>query len=506
MPSNFNTVSNGQTINAIDVNQFAQPILNLEAAMEDKEDKSQRGAPNGYASLNSSGKVPIGQIPVDELPTGGGGASELDDLTDVAISSPAPGQALRYNGTEFTNSAMGISDVSGLQSALDGKASAPHTHAASDITSGSLALERGGTGAGSASAARANLDVPSNTDLSSGLSGKSDIGHTHTMAEVTGLQSALDAKLAVDMGGEPNGYAQLDVSGKVPIEQIPVDELPTGGGGGASELDDLTDVEIDELQLSSGQVLKYNGTEFANAAMSVSDVSGLQSALDAKQDELAGIADVPGLQPALDAKQDELAGVADIPGLQSALDAKQDELAGIADVPGLQSALDAKQDELAGVADVPGLQPALDAKQATLTSPNDVPGLSATLALKQDLSAKGQANGYASLGVDGKVPAAQLPTTGGGASELDDLSDVSVTSPASGQVLRFNGSEFANAGLGISDVASLQSGLNAKQNQSEKGQANGYASLDASGKVPAAQLPPQAVKDFMSRYMYGAPR
>jgi hypothetical protein len=44
----------------------------------------------------------------------------------------------------------------------------------------------------------------------------------------------------------------------------------------------------------------------------------------------------------------------------------------------------------------------------------DVTGLSASLAAKQDTSAKGQANGYASLGADGKVPAAQLPASQGG--------------------------------------------------------------------------------------------
>lgn len=39
------------------------------------------------------------------------------------------------------------------------------------------------------------------------------------------------------------------------------------------------------------------------------------------------------------------------------------------------------------------------------------------------------------------------------------------------------------------DVTGLTAALAAKQATSEKGQANGYASLDASGKVPSAQLP-----------------
>jgi hypothetical protein len=45
---------------------------------------------------------------------------------------------------------------------------------------------------------------------------------------------------------------------------------------------------------------------------------------------------------------------------------------------------------------------------------SDVTGLVDALAAKQATSEKGQANGYASLGADGKVPAAQLPATSGG--------------------------------------------------------------------------------------------
>lgn len=63
--------------------------------------------------------------------------------------------------------------VSGLDSALAGKAASSHTHAASDVTSGTLAADRlptvpvakGGTGATSASAALASLGAASASDL-----------------------------------------------------------------------------------------------------------------------------------------------------------------------------------------------------------------------------------------------------------------------------------------------------------------------------------------------------
>ncbi|MER9652542.1 pyocin knob domain-containing protein [Mesorhizobium sp. M0152] len=41
----------------------------------------------------------------------------------------------------------------------------------------------------------------------------------------------------------------------------------------------------------------------------------------------------------------------------------------------------------------------------------------------------------------------------------------------------------------IADTTGLQAALDSKQNGSEKGNANGYAALDGTGKVPAAQLP-----------------
>lgn len=54
--------------------------------------------------------------------------------------------------------------------------------------------------------------------------------------------------------------------------------------GGATGLDDLADVII--TTAASGQVLRYNGTNWVNAAISQSDVTGLTSALGAKQDTL----------------------------------------------------------------------------------------------------------------------------------------------------------------------------------------------------------------------------
>ena len=62
-----------------------------------------------------------------------------------------------------------MSDVTGLQSALDGKAASSHTHAVSDVTG-----------------------------LQDSLDAKAALSHTHGMSDVTGLQDALDAKADAD--------------------------------------------------------------------------------------------------------------------------------------------------------------------------------------------------------------------------------------------------------------------------------------------------------------------
>lgn len=60
-----------------------------------------------------------------------------------------------------------------------------------------------------------------NKVINSALSNKADASHTHTIANVTGLQSALDAKLDDSQKGVANGLAELGADGLVPSSQLP---------------------------------------------------------------------------------------------------------------------------------------------------------------------------------------------------------------------------------------------------------------------------------------------
>lgn len=76
-------------------------------------------------------------------------------------------------------------------------------------------------------------------------------------------------------GGSVVGWTQIQGStGATKIAVITIDGVPydvyapTGGGGGASSLDDLSDVSIDTQTLDDGQILAYNQTdgEFQNVS------------------------------------------------------------------------------------------------------------------------------------------------------------------------------------------------------------------------------------------------
>jgi hypothetical protein len=207
---------------------------------------------------------------------GGGGATSLDELSDVVVNAPQFGEVLQHNGAgNFINRSL----------AAAGIAASVHTHDAADIVSGIISIARGGTGAQTAAGARTALDVPSNADLTNGLA----------------------ARQSLSEKGQADGYASLDSSGKVPLSQLPPID------SGATSLDELSDVAVSSPQ--SGEVLQHNGIgNFVNRSLAaagiaasahthpISDVVNLQSSLDGKQATLTGTTDVPGLDSALAGK------------------------------------------------------------------------------------------------------------------------------------------------------------------------------------------------------------
>ncbi len=187
----------------------------------------------------------------------------------------------------------------------------------------------------------------------------------------------------------------------------------------------------------------------ASLAKFNSNFGCLKTAIDAKAAlvHVHLVADITGLQASLDGKA-PLAHAhvfGDTTGLQAALDAKAplSHVHLFGDITGLQSALDSKAPatHVHLIADISGLQAELNGKAAASHSHSiaDVGSLQGALDAKQDAAGKGQPNGFASLGSDGKVPGSQLPPSSGGMTAL-----VQDTSPQLGGNLNMNGHSIAS--------------------------------------------------------------
>ena len=72
-----------------------------------------------------------------EAANAAGGANELSDLSDASVSLPSDGEVLIYSGGEFVNDNIAISNVTGLQAALD--AAPDNLRELTDVTISGLA-------------------------------------------------------------------------------------------------------------------------------------------------------------------------------------------------------------------------------------------------------------------------------------------------------------------------------------------------------------------------------
>jgi Phage tail repeat like len=146
-----------------------------------------------------------------------------------------------------------ISSVDGLSDALNGKAPSSHTHAIAQVAGLQTALD-------------SKVSVGAVTDLLTGLQtaidGKAAAGHTHAIGAVTGLQTALDGKAAT---GHAHSTATTSADGFMSAaDKAKLDSLSSSGGG----------------------------------ASTIAQVTGLQTALDGKAASSHTHAGLPNLSPA----------------------------------------------------------------------------------------------------------------------------------------------------------------------------------------------------------------
>jgi hypothetical protein len=113
-------------------------------------------------------------------------------LSDLTQSSATTGQVATWNGTAWVPQSPteggGVSSWNDLTDKPSTFPPATHTHAAADITSGTLAIARIPTGTTSSTVCIGNDSRLSDS--------RTPTAHTHAIADVTGLQTALDGKQA----------------------------------------------------------------------------------------------------------------------------------------------------------------------------------------------------------------------------------------------------------------------------------------------------------------------
>jgi hypothetical protein len=151
-------------------------------------------------------------VTVQKLETynGTGWVEVTPTALDASVITTGTFNAARIPSLDASKTGSGTFDVARIPS-LDASKTGSGTFdvaripglSTDKLTSGILPLARGGVGADTQAGARSNIGAAATvhthtisqvTDLQTSLDGKAAVSHTHTISQVTGLQSALDGK------------------------------------------------------------------------------------------------------------------------------------------------------------------------------------------------------------------------------------------------------------------------------------------------------------------------
>ena len=192
-------------------------------AVKGKIGNSEKGAANGVATLDGSGKVPQAQLP-----------GYLDDVLEYATYAGFPGTG--------TAGIIYIDMSNGKQYRWSGSAYASTGGGAVDSVAGKVGV-----------VTLATSDI---SGLDTALGNKAASSHTHSIADVTGLQTTLDAKattsalntLSTNVGATDTNYVTVFNAALVQIMSLDsnVSDLATRIG------QEIKDVRADMALISGG--------------------------------------------------------------------------------------------------------------------------------------------------------------------------------------------------------------------------------------------------------------
>lgn len=355
-------------------------------------------------------------------------------------------------------------------------------------------------------------------DTDANLKARANHTGTQAISTVTGLTTALSNKVETSLLGAVSGVATLDGAGKVPTSQ-----LPAMGTGDMlkSTYDTDNDGVVDSAAAAPWAGITGKPSTFTPATHThaQSDITNLVTDLAGKASTTHTHAqsDVTGLVTALAGKVDTsllgaVSGVATLDGAGKVPSAQLPPMGGTGDM--LQSVYDTNNNGVVDAAESVAWT-GVTGKPSTFTPSththpqSDITNLVTDLAAKIPSTEKGAASGVATLDGTGKVPASQLPSMGTGDmtkavydTDNDGVVDSAAAAPWSGitgKPSTFTPSTHTHA---QSDITNLVTDLAAKIPATEKAAANGVATLDATGKIPSAQMPSSMGTGDMTKSVY----
>jgi hypothetical protein len=323
--SSWNEILN---INSASISDLIVDMENLKGAIGDivnvdtgEWDGFTIGTTN-YLGSTTSLKDALDILDNEIYTIGGSLVTTLGGLSDVQLSGTiSSGEVLKYNGTKWVDSSLSTSDLSNsaeipllvggtITASLDGNA----LTSSSWLSAITLSLS------GTIITGSVNIDGSGNVDLLYDVTPSSITGGMIASSTVTNnnLQnsSIYIGSHTLSLGGTLN-LSGLTVSGStLSVNQISLDGLSdvvitsppsnnqvlkydTGTSkwvngsatGSVSSLNDLTDVSIDSGALVAGQSLRYNGAVFLNTKLASSDLNDTTSIMY-KIDNLSGLYDI----------------------------------------------------------------------------------------------------------------------------------------------------------------------------------------------------------------------
>lgn len=140
--------------------------------------------------------------------------AEVNVQSDWSVTDTASDAFIKNKPTSLPANGGNAETVNGHTVASDVPANAKFTDTTYSAAGASLGLVKTG----------------GDVTIASGVITVNDNSHAHSIENVTGLQTALDAKIATSTKGSANGVAELDSTGKVPASQLPsfVDDVIEG--------------------------------------------------------------------------------------------------------------------------------------------------------------------------------------------------------------------------------------------------------------------------------------